>query len=96
MAMLHQLTALLKAGGFKRSKSAATHEVIILVNYRTSPAKDPYRLFEATLYVNTLGLLWNNAEDRFALSVSPCEDPTQAPTKRFVLSKISRAFDPLG
>ena len=35
-------------------------------------------------------------EDRFTLNVSLCGHPTQPPTKRSVLSRISRTFDPLG
>ena len=53
-------------------------------------------MIEPTEYIHTLGLLWNNADDCFTLNVSPCEYPTQPPTKRSVLSRISWTFDPLG
>ncbi|KMQ88302.1 hypothetical protein RF55_12237 [Lasius niger] len=47
------------------------------------------------LRVSTLGVLWNPADDCFALRVTPTTRVTDS-TKRTVLSDVARFFDPLG
>ena len=43
----------------------------------------------------TLGLQWNSSNDQFVYSVSRLEERERF-TKRFMLSDLSRVFDPLG
>ena len=66
---------------FELSKWAATHEDLIPVNHRTSPATDPYKLIEPTEYVHTLGLVENIHIILYSIQF-PCEGNTTIHTAR--------------
>ncbi|KMQ90478.1 hypothetical protein RF55_9767 [Lasius niger] len=84
-----QLVALLGAGGFELSKWAAN------VPELCPDGEASAKLFHDREGVSTLGVLWNPADDCFALRVTPITRVTGS-IKRTVLSDVARFFDPLG
>uniref|UniRef100_A0A182PX24 Uncharacterized protein n=1 Tax=Anopheles epiroticus TaxID=199890 RepID=A0A182PX24_9DIPT len=46
--------------------------------------------------LKTLGLYWCPKQDEFAFIVNNLQEPPNPPTKRTVLSEISKLFDPIG
>jgi len=82
------------AGGFPLRKWAANHETLlgdVPLEHRLRSAIDA-RLPSADHSV--LGLRWSPTDDSFALSIQRTQPTT--PTKRSVLSRTARLFDPLG
>ena len=86
--MIQQLINLLRAGGFELDKWAASHT--------SSQSDKTTKLIEPDEFVHTLGLLWKQGDDCFALNIQDLEFTAKPPTKRSILSSISRTFDPLG
>ena len=88
-----ELVQLLKKGGFILRKWASNDPTLVSDNLgnftSTHMSLDP----DST--VKTLGLQWNCREDCFSYSVDACS-PLKKPTKRLILSRISKLFDPLG
>ncbi|XP_065078611.1 uncharacterized protein LOC135701683 [Ochlerotatus camptorhynchus] len=91
-----QLIDLLEAGGFHLHKWASNN--VELLN--KIPERDRDELVSidecsANEVIKTLGLLWNPASDSLQFISLPTSD-VKCPTKRQVLSLVSRMFDPLG
>ena len=58
-------------------------------------AMEPSAPRDAALGTYILGLFWNPTDDSFGFKLSSLE-PSQIVTKRTILSRIARLFDPLG
>ena len=58
-------------------------------------ASEPFTLRDASSSTSILGLFWRPADDAFFYEVEKLEPLTKI-TKRTVLSRIARIFDPLG
>ncbi|KMQ90572.1 bel12-ag transposon polyprotein [Lasius niger] len=92
--LARQVSALCMAGGFPLRKWAASHEALledVPLEHRLHSTIDA-QLPSADHSV--LGLRWNPTDDSFALSIQRTQPTT--PTKRSVLSRTARLFDPLG
>ena len=87
---------LLRAGGFELDKWAAMHTSFIPKHHSSAQPYEATKLIEQDEFVHTLGLLWNPGADCFALNARNLEIKVEPPTKKSVLSSISRTFDPLG
>ncbi|XP_058456776.1 uncharacterized protein LOC131434146 [Malaya genurostris] len=90
------LTNLFDSGGFPVHKWCASDSTIL----DTVPEEDREKFLEfessdINKVIKTLGLLWDPENDifRFHCDLKPI---SSIPTKRIVLSEISRLFDPLG
>ena len=90
----NQLNTLLKLGGFHLRKWTSNHEELL----RDIPASDRLNnsdvSFQEEIPIKALGLSWNPRHDCFSFQIT-LEESTKV-TKRYVLSIISRIFDPLG
>jgi len=90
----NQLTSLLKLGGFHLRKWASNYEELLLnIPYQDRLNSDGIS-FQEDSYIKALGLYWNPCRDCFYFNLQLAQD--DEPTKRSVLSLISRIFDPLG
>ncbi|XP_011330107.1 uncharacterized protein LOC105275148 [Ooceraea biroi] len=90
---VHQLTNLLKAGGFKLQKWSTNESSILEDIVVPAPSSSSTREFDAE--TRMLGLTWHPSSDTFHFRVSQ-SDSSVTPTKRIVLSRVSQLFDPLG
>lgn len=91
-----QLVELLESGGLHLHKWASNESSLL----ETIPEEDKEELVSIeedgiSDIVKTLGLMWEPKMDYLLLASPPSFD-VQTPTKRQVLSVISRMFDPLG
>ncbi|XP_011503348.1 PREDICTED: uncharacterized protein LOC105366554 [Ceratosolen solmsi marchali] len=88
-----QLRDLCKAGGFPLAKWHATHQdgisAINVDQNDNNIQSDDY-------YTKILGLTWSPQEDKFTFTTGKALTPVDKLTKRLVLSKVARIFDPLG
>ncbi|XP_054723403.1 uncharacterized protein LOC129233400 [Uloborus diversus] len=84
-----EIIELLGSCGMHLHKWCGNHPQLI----DTSSDADCYD-FDKLIDTKTLGLLWKSQNDVFAFNLS-CEDQPKV-TKRTVLSKTARIFDPLG
>lgn len=92
--MCHDLTQILKSGGFELRKWIANHPDI-LRNIKNSG--DPNDILEigADQTIKTLGLLWSCHSDHLMYQIN-IGNPEKHMSKRTILSAISKIFDPLG
>ncbi|XP_071579066.1 uncharacterized protein [Temnothorax nylanderi] len=89
-----QVTLLCLAGGFPLKKWAANDEALledVPLEHRLQPTASASLPSDDC---SVLGLRWSPGSDDFALSVLKSE--LVSPTKRSVLSRTARLFDPLG
>lgn len=89
------LTNLLKAGGFNLRKWSSNNLELLGDNKSTNTTPEPYN-FRHQESTKTLGLRWNPYEDNFTFQLTIDTNSTKPVTKRFLLSEISKVFDPLG
>ncbi|KMQ88376.1 hypothetical protein RF55_12152, partial [Lasius niger] len=90
----NQLNSLLKLGGFYLRKWASNYEEL-LKDITTSDLLDISCIsFQEENSIKALGLSWNPIPDCFSFQYQL--DELEEPTKRSVLSIVSRIFDPLG
>ncbi|XP_062714536.1 uncharacterized protein LOC134291166 [Aedes albopictus] len=91
-----QLIALLQSGGMHLHKwSSNTSQLLSPI---PSEDRDSCASFSESGFnevIKTLGLMWNPSTDEFLFRSSPSEKASR-PTKRQVLSKIAKIYDPLG
>lgn len=91
-----QLIALLRAGGFELRKWAANSPLITQDLPSDHCRLDPQLLFaepENNHTVKILGLVWSADRDSFSYRVDSEQIPA---TKRLILSKLARIYDPPG
>ncbi|XP_065076070.1 uncharacterized protein LOC135699709 [Ochlerotatus camptorhynchus] len=92
-----QLDTLLSKGGFTLRKWASNIPAVLHDVSPDNRALQPSVDFDRDQCIKTLGLHWEPSTDclRYRICLSP--DPVEATiTKRTVLSKIARLFDPIG
>lgn len=90
-----QLISLLKEGGFELRKWLSNYPQLLsdLPKDHLATASEP--LFETNVSVQVLGISWQAAKDSFVFQID--SQAIQGPaTKRSVLSKIAKTFDPMG
>lgn len=90
-----ELIQLLKEGGFPLRKWMSNSKE--LLGDLPSEFLDPgvTRAFQDKESISILGMTWIPVKDEFCFNISP--EPTVIPlTKRLVLSRIAKIFDPLG
>ncbi|KAK9694646.1 hypothetical protein QE152_g33391 [Popillia japonica] len=85
------ITNLLQRGGFQLSKWASNDSEILIDSIATENNIIP---LDKDQTIKTLGLSWNSTSDTFQFSIH-IENSSQV-TKRYILSTISKLFDPLG
>ncbi|XP_046810005.1 uncharacterized protein LOC124420591 [Lucilia cuprina] len=91
-----QLDKLCMAGGFHLQKWTANNSnVLSTITPERCAIKQVIQLQE-TQYISTLGICWQPEEDCFVFSSPFSSTSSSTPTKRSILSNISRFFDPLG
>lgn len=92
--LARQVSALCMAGGFPLRKWAANHEMLledVSLEHRLHSSIDAQ--LPSTDH-SVLVLRWSPTDDSFALSIQQTQPTT--PTKRSVVSRTARLFDPLG
>ncbi|XP_062537684.1 uncharacterized protein LOC134206011 [Armigeres subalbatus] len=91
-----QLTAMLKRGGFGVHKFCSNSlEVLQLIPLELQEKQVDFEMSEINDTIKTLGLIWNPGHDYFVFNVPLPLLNGGKPTKRIVLSEISKLFDPL-
>lgn len=86
---------LLALGGFPLRKWLSNHLELLKDISSESLAVDPKSFSDSNLDISVLGLSWHPIEDTFYFNLRDMETPPEL-TKRTVLSRIARLFDPLG
>lgn len=89
-----QVTRLLKSGGFHLRKWASNCPELLKNDKSGDHELATDRLFEEGEGLKVLGIFWTPLNDVFRFKINVPNLPT--PTKRSVLSIISKLFDPLG
>jgi len=89
-----QLDGLLKSGGFNLRKWASSSSTVLQAITIGDQHDDKPFQFTKSETIKTLGIQWEPSTDQFSFSIDP--RPVTTPTKRSVLSEVSRLFDPLG
>ncbi|XP_062704228.1 uncharacterized protein LOC134286610 [Aedes albopictus] len=89
------LQEMLAKGGFDIRKWCSNSDAV-LEDVPEEEKEKLVKIDDSENIVRTLGLLWDPNNDHFRFVVPSTEDMLQPVTKRFVLSRISRLFDPLG
>ncbi|XP_058840856.1 uncharacterized protein LOC131696328 [Topomyia yanbarensis] len=93
----HDLIALLERGGFKLHKWCANDDALLEgIPIEAQEKQLSFEDSEVNGVIKTLGILWDPVEDDFMFFVKPVGDFSAIPTKRTVLSEMSRLFDPHG
>ncbi|XP_055714216.1 uncharacterized protein LOC129808461 [Phlebotomus papatasi] len=91
LTVKEQLTGILRTAGMELSKFRSNRPQILANNDHNADDSDLILDEES----KTLGIIWNPREDEFKFRVA--EDLQSTPvTKRNILSKIARIFDPCG
>ncbi|XP_055621988.1 uncharacterized protein LOC129765600 [Toxorhynchites rutilus septentrionalis] len=90
-----QLVSMLDSAGFQLRKfSSNSQDVLNMIPEHLRESKTILE-FESGSSIKTLGLLWEPASDFISYNV-PDWSPIERYTKRIMLSRMSRLFDPLG
>ncbi|XP_044779744.1 uncharacterized protein LOC123327397 [Drosophila simulans] len=98
MILKDELIALLDKGKFKLRKWSSNSWRILKSLPEEDRCFEPIRLLNksaADSPVKVLGIQWNPGKDVLYLNLKGC-DATISPTKRELLSQLSRIYDPLG
>ncbi|XP_067620031.1 uncharacterized protein [Eurosta solidaginis] len=94
VAIKNEVIDLLAGGGFPLRKFASNHHNII------ADIPDADRVVNVNIggvsYIKALGLKWSPQDDNFLFSYSSLDPPSSKISKRTILSRIARLFDPLG
>ena len=91
----HELSKLLKLGGFNLRKWASNSEKL-LQNLPSKLLVHNEHEINLNKTIKTLGLHWNPASDSFGYNIDVDMTNNEEPTKRMILSEASKIFDPLG
>ncbi|XP_045456869.1 uncharacterized protein LOC123666892 [Melitaea cinxia] len=91
--LINDIISILNSGGFNLRKWKANNQDILPNNY--SNTEQINYDFKNTESSKTLGLSWDPQQDQFTFT-SKLDFMTKNPTKRILLSNISKLFDPLG
>lgn len=95
LELQQQLIGLTKSGGFKLSKWASNHNIILAnVSADQREINCPLELHSEDS-IKILGLAWNPSADCFQYRVTLPNNASK-PTKRMILSEVATLFDPLG
>ncbi|XP_043063191.1 uncharacterized protein LOC122319659 [Drosophila yakuba] len=98
MILKDELIALLDKGKFKLRKWSSNSWRLLKSLPEEDRCFEPIQLFNksaADSPVKVLGIQWNPGKDVLYLNLKGC-DATISPTKRELLSQLSRIYDPLG
>ena len=87
------IISLLKRGGFNIRKWGSNQQHALDNIYEKVLGSD--NVVEEGEVSKPLGVVWNSRLDKFIYTVKPSE-PSAKYTKRYILSEISKIFDPLG
>ncbi|GFQ68640.1 uncharacterized protein TNCT_672631, partial [Trichonephila clavata] len=89
-----QLVSLLRGAGMELHKCSASNPLLL----PDSMCQDKDLSYSSSTETKTLGLLWKPHPDSFAFKISPMTSNCDSliVTKKSVISKIARIFDPLG
>ncbi|KAL0803354.1 hypothetical protein ABMA28_017417 [Loxostege sticticalis] len=92
---IEELNNLLKSGGFNLRKWSANNETVLENITKKENSDETVFNFKTENESKTLGLCWNSTNDTFTFKCN-IKKLTCKPTKRNLLSEISKLFDPLG
>ncbi|XP_062542105.1 uncharacterized protein LOC134210101 [Armigeres subalbatus] len=92
--MRKQFEAMLAKAGFKLHKCCSNREEVL--GDLTADKLEQKVLFSEEGRTKTLGLTWQPSQDIFGFEIPSAAFSEGTPTKRKVLSDISKLFDPLG
>ncbi|XP_059217400.1 uncharacterized protein LOC131994647 [Stomoxys calcitrans] len=92
---LRQLIEMLKSGGFPFKKITSNFPQILNSVPSENVLDSKFLKFHETSDTKTLGIQWNALEDKFSYRIDP-PPKTLSITKRQILSKVSKLFDPAG
>lgn len=91
--LIKQISNILKSGGFYLRKWLSNNRHIIINTFTSDETREKHFLiYEAK--TKTLGIYWSAKDDLLEYTVDLSEQPQL--TKRGILSRISKIFDPLG
>lgn len=93
--LITDLNQLLLSGGFKLRKWSSNEPKLLDNISNQQSEKENVFNFKSENISKTLGLCWKPKEDKFTF-ICNISKQTSKPTKRGLLSSISRLFDPLG
>lgn len=95
MKTRREVSKLLSAGGFKLRKWVSNcSQLLDEIPLQDREIQQPLNI-EINNTVTALGIIWNPAVDAFTFKLNLPRTPS-SPTKRNILSDISKLFDPLG
>lgn len=92
--IMTQTSALLQNGGFKMSKFCSNE--FSLLELIDEQYREKFMSIDENDVIKVLGLIWQPDSDVFHFTHQHIQTPSQAITKRTVLSDMARLFDPLG
>ncbi|XP_059221290.1 uncharacterized protein LOC131995958 [Stomoxys calcitrans] len=90
-----ELTAALESAGFALRKWTSNSSEFLASIPREHLLNEDFLQFNDNSTAKTLGVRWNARYDYFYFSAKAIR-PNERPTKRFILSEISKLFDPAG
>ncbi|XP_046391613.1 uncharacterized protein LOC124159746 [Ischnura elegans] len=91
-----QLVKLLACAGIELDKWAVNHPALLQRRVSQRRECEQEKSIDSKEPIKTLGLIWEPTADLFGFNQRVTEIHTMALTKRTVLSKMTRLFDPLG
>ncbi|XP_046391592.1 uncharacterized protein LOC124159726 [Ischnura elegans] len=91
-----QLVKLLACAGIELDKWAVNHPALLQRRASQRRECEQEKSIDSKEPIKTLGLIWEPTADLFGFNLRVTEIHTMALTKRTVLSKMTRLFDPLG
>lgn len=93
--LISELCALLRKGKFTLHKWCSNDQGVLDQLNESKSVSSTCNIVDSKT-IKVLGLKWEPSQDKFVYSVPFCEDENEQPTKRSILSSVSKIFDPLG
>ena len=92
---LHETYEMFALGGFPLRKWVSNHPALLKNLPKNVLADEPFALRDASCGTSILGLYWLPTDDKFCYKITETETLSKI-TKRAILSRIARIFDPMG